>query len=174
MSRVRRLAPRPGAALFTRLLGALLSTVALSLGVISLLFVLGLVAPDRAAASEADESGESVRGQRGGRVVHDANQDVGDGSCSAADAAELIAWFGDDIETPEVVAERSRLWFAGDAVRAFVLTGNADKTAGWLQMLRSNAARLDEAHGALTELVPVVRLAGRQLQHRSHGVPLHR
>ena len=98
MSRVRRLAPRPGAALFTRLLGALLSTVALSLGVISLLFVLGLVAPDRAAASEADESGESVRGQRGGRVVHDANQDVGDGSCSAADAEELIAWFSDDIE----------------------------------------------------------------------------
>ncbi|MBT3557930.1 MAG: hypothetical protein HN718_00220 [Rhodospirillales bacterium] len=58
------------------------------------------------------------------------------------------------------VAPRSDLiWFAGDAVRAFVLTGNAGAARGWLQMLELNALRSDAAMTALTSLVPVVRLA---------------
>jgi hypothetical protein len=58
------------------------------------------------------------------------------------------------------VAPRSDLiWFAGDAIRAFVLTGNAGAARGWLKMLELNALRSPEAMEALTKLVPVVRLA---------------
>lgn len=59
------------------------------------------------------------------------------------------------------VPPRSDLvWFAGDAIRVFVLTGNAAAAQGWLHMLHSNALRLTEARDALIALLPVVRLAG--------------
>ncbi len=66
------------------------------------------------------------------------------------------------------VAPRSDLiWFAGDAVRAFVLTGNANAAQGWLKMLELNATRSVDALDALTSLIPIVRLASLQ----SDGLP---
>ena len=52
------------------------------------------------------------------------------------------------------------MWFAGHAVRALVVAGDAQSAAGWLALLRVNALLSDEAALTLAQLTPVVRLAG--------------
>ncbi len=52
------------------------------------------------------------------------------------------------------------VWFAGDVIRAFVLTGYNDRTAAWLQMLAHNATVQKDAKQTLVELSPLLRLAG--------------
>ncbi len=52
------------------------------------------------------------------------------------------------------------IWFAGHAVRALVVAGDAEAAAGWLTLLRVNASLSDEASLTLSQLAPVVRLAG--------------
>ncbi len=59
-----------------------------------------------------------------------------------------------------VPARSDLVWFAGDAVRAFMLTGQSDVALEWLALLRSNSSFSSEAAEALAMLVPVVELAG--------------
>ena len=60
----------------------------------------------------------------------------------------------------EGIPPRSDLvWFAGDAVRAFALTGDYEAARAWLGLLRSNANQSVDAANALVQLVPIVRLA---------------
>ncbi|MBT4888146.1 MAG: hypothetical protein HON65_01145 [Rhodospirillales bacterium] len=62
------------------------------------------------------------------------------------------------------------MWFAGDAVRAFTLAGDNDAAQAWLGLLRSNAYLSSDAANTLTRLVPVIQLAGFEVEDSTISV----
>ncbi len=52
------------------------------------------------------------------------------------------------------------IWFAPEAIRAFLVGGEGQRAQGWLRLLRASAVFRDEAKLEVAKLIPIARLAG--------------
>ncbi len=60
-------------------------------------------------------------------------------------------------------------WFAPQAIRAFLIGGEAEATVPWFALLRATASFNKDSRAALEGLLPIVRLAGVQVINEDWG-----